>query len=523
MTASQACSVLLLLTACSAGAELALSRADFDAKERALSSKRDVTTASADSFAWGESYLMRAYVEMYEATQDPVYLDRLGTLAEQIIATRDDRKAAREGRTARPFWSLGGKFTVARLTLNDSAGRAAIALRSIRSGSNNKTLVEVAAGPEPGVFSLTTSSEVYKRSRGSNITYKDLSLDPASPRYFPRVVNHPNYIVDPDFRRAEATDAIPSLLLVAEDIRERKSAATQLAACDPTFLVPDVIQYYGYTGPIFSAMTRFAALVYTDAQLQPRFKAAATRLLLAAKESVDAWEPCWRDGPNPGEGYYLSVEKGGGLWWDGVMAPMNYLGAVGQVLLNLHECLGDERALAHARAIATLFRNDCRLDENGAYVFGYWPKVAMDRWRRENALSANTPHYPTASSADDLSHGAWTVEFAVMCHARGVVFSREDMDRFARTFTQNLWRGPDDDGSLHFALRVDGDRVCKAGSDIAGARWLDLCPYAPDVFELNRRVWEANTLYRAGYGHALCGYARMFRWQKELARAPRAR
>jgi len=140
----------------------------------------------------------------------------------------------------------------------------------------------------------------------------------------------------------------------------------------------------------------------------------------------------------------------------------------------------------------------------------------MDRWRRENHLSINTPHYPTTSSPDDLSHGAWTVEFAIRCYEREIVFTRDDMARFARTFTQNLWCGPSEDGSLHFALRVSGERVCTPGSDIAGARWLGLCPYDSRIFDLNRQVWAANGLHRATYGHAIGSYARMYRWQEEL-------
>lgn len=499
-----------------ANAELVFTREEFDAKDARIDSLRDFANASSDEFAWGESYHLRGYVEMYLATQDADYLRRLVRVSDAIIAMRPDRRAAAAGETAPATWPIGGKYTVARLTLKDQAGNDAIALRGIRSGSNNETVVEVVPGEQPGAFTFIQSNETYKSSNGSNVTYQNLSLDPASARYFPRMINNPNNIADPSFTRSDEPDAVQSLLLVAEDIRADKSPTDRLAAVAPTKLVPDTVYYPGYTGPVFSAMTRFAQVVYADAGLRDEFLDDANRLLRAARESVDAWEPLWRDGPAPGQGYYLSIEKGGGLWWDGVMAPMNYLGALGQVLLNLHDCVGDQRALEHATAIANLLKSDCTLRDNGSYSFGYWPAVLATIWVRENDLSVNTPHYPSIAPPDDVSHGAWSLEFAVMCYERGIVFDRTDMERLARTFAENIWREPDADGTHHFALRVDGTRVGSAGSDIAGARWLDLCTIEPRIFEMNRRVWEANELQKSTYGHAIGSYGRMYRWQEEL-------
>ena len=44
------------------------------------------------SLAWGESYVLMALVSMFEATQDPTYLDRLGTHLDAAHANRDDQR-----------------------------------------------------------------------------------------------------------------------------------------------------------------------------------------------------------------------------------------------------------------------------------------------------------------------------------------------------------------------------------------------------------------------------------------------
>ncbi|MGD9496948.1 MAG: hypothetical protein AB7Y46_11660 [Armatimonadota bacterium] len=512
MSRSLACWVVVLVCAMGASARTIFTREQFDELDARLDASRDFATATADAFAWGESYAMRGYLEMYRATGDADYLRRLVRVADAIIARRDDRRPEGERPSEHPVWSIDAQFTVARLVLRDDQGRDAILLRSILSGNNDTITVSFVPGERPGTFTLSQASEYWSQHLDCNRTFADLSLDPADERYFPRVINNLDYIPEPDYERIDDPDARPSELLVAVDLRETRTAETRLAPVTDARLVPMSVPYWGYIGPIYGPMTGLARLVSAEPALQAEFGAAADRLAAAATESMDGWERLWREGPGEGQGYYLSIERGGGLWWDGVMAPMNYLAAAGMVLLDLWECRGDQRALDHATCLARLLQSDLELDAGGAYVFHYWPTSAVAMWTRENALSLNTPVYRSSPVPDDLSHGAWSVEFAVRCHQAGVVFSREDMDRFALTFTRNLWRGP----NQHLAMRVDGAREGSAGLDIGGTRWLDLCPYEPRIYEMMRTLYHEFDLGRGVYGHALGGYGRMYRWQREL-------
>jgi hypothetical protein len=258
-------------------------------------------------------------------------------------------------------------------------------------------------------------------------------------------------------------------------------------------------------------MTRFAALALARPELHAEFRDPARRFLQAAKESVDAYEPCWHRGPGRDEGYYLLLEKGAGFWCDGVIAPFNYLASTGQVLLSLIDWKKDPRLLDRVRRIATLFQRDCELMPNQSYRFHYWSD-AVKGWTRAARWSVNTPEYSGGwPVVEDMSHGAWSVEFAWMCYERGIVFTRLDMERFARTFTRNVWRGEGKD----LAFRVDG--TGEGGDTIAATRWLDLSPVEPRLFEIIRSEYARKGSHESVYGQALGGYGRMFRWQETLA------
>lgn len=505
---------------CAAQADMTFTREFFDEADARLDAQRDIPNMGAEGLAWGQSYIMRGYVEMYRATGDPDYFRRLVKVADQALETRDDAKAARndapaarDGKTADPVWSIDGKFTVARLTLKDTAGRDAILIRSIRYGYNDGIAITIKPGTQPDTFALTTASEFWAQHLNSDVTFDNLSLDPASPRYFPRVINNPNYVADDNFSRNEDVSEEASVVIVALDTREDKNAACAIAPVDSALLVPDLVEYHGYNGPIYSGMMQFAAIVYADPSLHAEFKATADRYLKAAQEAFDAWEPLWREGPAAGEGYYLSIERGGGLWWDGIMAPFNYLASAGQALLNIYDCTGDKRALDHCTKMAQMLKSSLTLTENNSYVFYYWVPSVFDSWTRENHLSLNTPNYPSKPTPDDLSHGAWTVEFAVMCYQRGIVFTRKDMQRFARTFERNVYRGRDE----HVAVYVDGTGEGTVGHDVSAPRWLDLCTVEPRLFYLSKQLYEKWELENSFYENALGSYARMYRWQEELA------
>jgi len=497
-----------------AGEAFRFTRERFDEMAEKLDKWRNLEALDGGGVAWGEAYVLRAYLEMYQATKDRAYLRRFVALADGILAVRDDALGRKDfaGRSL-PLWGVAGKHTVATATLRDEQGRGLLAIRSIRYAYNHQTLVTVQRGTKPGTWRLSHRNEFWEKHRRGKQTFDSLSLDPASPRYVETVVNHPNYVADPTFSR-DLGEA-PSYLLVVTDLRgDAAPEQKALRLVQDLPLVAQRIGYQGYIGPIYSPITRFASLVHGDRSLQTDFGQAAQRYVVAAEESLATWESSWRNGPGEGEGYYLLIARGEPFWCDGVGAPLNYLGSAGQVLLYLHDVTGKRAYRDKAQAIARLFKNELEQRNNGACVWQYWWGPGENGWTKADGLSENTPAYPGGKYDEDLSHAAWEIEFAVQAYRRGIVFDAKDLKRFAATFTKNLWV-PE---SNELTNRVNGDRRHKGAHNIAGGRWSELSEFDPRIFDCMRRIFAVHRYDRGVYGHLAAVYAQLFRWQEQLAR-----
>jgi hypothetical protein len=69
--------------------------ARFNAMDRRINNGQGYSESlnKNGELAWGESYILMGYVEMYRATDDPSYLDRLVEHFDRILRNRDDRRA----------------------------------------------------------------------------------------------------------------------------------------------------------------------------------------------------------------------------------------------------------------------------------------------------------------------------------------------------------------------------------------------------------------------------------------------
>jgi len=62
--------------------------------------------------AWDESYVMRAYLEMYEATKNTKYLDKFIVHADSVLKQRDSERGVKDYRgLSLPAWSAGNRYT----------------------------------------------------------------------------------------------------------------------------------------------------------------------------------------------------------------------------------------------------------------------------------------------------------------------------------------------------------------------------------------------------------------------------
>ena len=148
-----------------------------------------VAFPDGSSLAWGESHLLHALVDLYEATGDTKYLDEVARRGDRLLAHRDDRRGVKDGSGhSRPAWSMASKYVVAEGNLLDTTGDVVIALRSTASAYNNLTRVKVvSAEGKPDRFSLLLSNAQFHREE----EFSDLSLDVADARFVEKVVNAP--------------------------------------------------------------------------------------------------------------------------------------------------------------------------------------------------------------------------------------------------------------------------------------------------------------------------------------------
>ncbi len=124
-------------------------------------------------------------------------------------------------------------------------------------------------------------------------------------------------------------------------------------------------------------------------------------------ESVDCFDPDWRDGPVDNEGYYHAPSLKGVL-------PYNQQNATGRTMVMLWMITGEQKHRDRAAKLAYYFKNRLRTIGEG--------ETARYDWS-----------YRGTSGSEDLSHAAINADFAFVSYRAGIVFDPQDMHRFART------------------------------------------------------------------------------------------
>jgi len=479
-----------------------INRALFDKLDKSINNGDGYKTGLGGILAWGESYIMLSYVQMYRATGDTYYLDKLVDHAEHVLAQRDDRRGFRDySDRSRPAWSVGDKYTVAELILKDTQGKNVLKFRSTKYAYNNSTKIRVEKQPEKGHFSLFVENDFWKIKE----SYKNLVLDPTSADFVERRVNALKWVAQE--RDVQAGNEGSELLTV-----ELLDPAADIPVTEGSLnLVPLVMAYHGYSGQCTYPMLEFAWLVRNNRKLHNKYAQQADSFVKAAEEVFQDAQSEWRDGPQPGEGYYVFGRRGCPFWSDNVGKPFNYLCGEARSLVRLAQMTGEELWQEQTQAIARLFKRHLRIAENGSYVWNYWWGVIEKGWDRNNSPSYNTPTYAGYKTVEDTSHGALEIEFAILCAQAGWVFADDDMQRFIKTFLENVV----DKTKWTMNDRVDG-RSGWGRHDAQAGRWADLAQWDPRVATAVRNIYEKQKIYEQLSGSVLLGVAQVLKWTDAL-------
>lgn len=408
--------------------------------------------------AWSQSYVLLGLIRMYETYRDTYYLDRLIDNVDQVLGVRDSVRGVTDYRgLSLPAWRADHPYTTGYATLADSNGQPLLDLREALSYAEDTTIT-VSAGTRADTFSVQLVNTFVNRT----VTLTDLSLDPASP----------------DYAVARIYAAAPGPLQLTAEDRRAAPRAGDLPRFGSYQMHCKPVIFAVHTGMITYPIASFVRLVAGSPVLRRRYRRKATEYLQACREAaaVHDWE--YRDD-------HLIWPKGQPLPYDGCEQPINQSVGLGQTLVELAIATGDRGYRAKVAALGRMLAGQLTTDAGDAYVWHYWPAGGhiYDGFTKtgdpDTDLSIFTPSGGPARQFEDISHGAIDVEFAVRAFRAKLAFTGHDMERIARTFTQNVATTDADLPALH--TTVGGGAIGGASVAAQAPRWMQVAPWDPQV------------------------------------------
>lgn len=207
------------------------------------------------------------------------------------------------------------------------------------------------------------------------------------------------------------------------------------------------VEYVVWDGMILMAPTEMANIIKNNATFwgESPLQQLALRAINISEQVIQKWNKThyFESGDTA---YYVSPPQND-------TAIFNRIHALGRLLMEVYEFTENATYIQMVEKLARFFKNHLttRLYEMDGvfremYTWGY-------DWESDNS---------------DTSHGCIDVDFAVMCHERGIVFTATDMARFANTFFDFVYRGRlaqnereecDDEGTCAIESNIFADNV----------------------------------------------------------------
>lgn len=445
------CSAVLLFGQCRAGradvtggaltqalegriAEAIASYQMWDATNRDGIGNSDRTTSGG--LGWGESAFLRNYMLCYAVTRDTCWLDKLIDHFDRMVGNLSDPDG--DGYLA---WS-------------DTAYSVGI----------------VEAEPEGDVGELTIDPPVqrpYVKRGGEDVTGHEYRIE---------------FVTDTSVRVGDATadETLASRDYAGETVIETipgarftvKGRGKAGAVFRISTTKPESIEYQVHDGMVTYPVAQFIEAVYATADLDPKYHAKAEMYAaLLHKHFYEKWERTWLDLPD-GSGLYKFTPNVTQRFPDTSLPHNQYL-ALGRTWVVLKDVPGLEHRdeyLDRATRMARYFHNNLRPNDD-AYVWNYW-----DPLPQEEGIGRHI---------EDQSHATIDIGFAVEATKRGVVFTREDLERFAATYAKVMWNGSPEDPRV--GKRVDTSE----GDARTWSEWIQLGIVSERVCDIAAAIYEA--------------------------------
>ncbi|MCG5454656.1 hypothetical protein PSH03_003818 [Micromonospora sp. PSH03] len=446
------------------------------------------TGPDSATLAWGESYVLNSYLDVYELSRDTRWLDKLVTHVDQIIANADD---------------------------DDNDGYLGWSTSRYSPDEVLNTGFETAASGDSTMAAnwtrwQTTSATARRTTdRASGAYGMQINSDGAAWRriYQQLGTYEPNTVYDLTFRartngsaaggRAHIIDRTTNTVLCSTAFTNTTWATHSTGCRTPSAAGHDLQLFLGHSdyqisggsasfddvtvkgrfpyivhdGMIGTAIAKFARLVHGQPSLPATYaEQAATYRAFLEDEIV----PRWESSPYIGNtwistaGTYTQPPNFDSFSHSPRPAndylPYNQSLAYGQMLLVLHQVNGDATYLDRARRTGQFFKG--RLTLNGdAYTWTYSPQ---------------------STAVEDTSHANIDVGAARELYESGNVFTATDMQRFTNTLTQLMWNGSLTTPRVSKFVNGTGDESFSWRL----VEWLEYAQWAKNIFPIATQQFQ---------------------------------
>jgi len=433
--------------------------------------------------AWGESLVMQSYLLMYRAYRDTEYLDKFVTHADALLENRDSIRGVTDYRgRSLPAWRADSPYTIGRAVLDDEQGHPTLEVRSGATPGDH-SVVTIGEGSITGTFTLSVRNWALDRTTH----YEDLTMAPDSENYVVDMINNERY----------EDESPQSCIVTVNDLRDPLGEAGAPTSGEFELDSPHYI-YAVHTGMITFPLISYVMLVdgNPDRFEGSVYREAADRYLEAVKRAVQIHDDQWRENER-GEGYYVFT-PGSPNRYESVDLPHNQSLALGRTLARLTTVTEVGEYSDEVRKLTRTFKNDLRTDDSDAYVWSHlWTKGdRAEGWSVDDPVSqyqrwAPGVDDPVDSIPEHIRYGHIETDFSKFVYYQedlGNPLTRNDMQRLARTYTNNI--AFEEDGYFAVRTNVNGTGPMTGGHEPMAATWLDLTPWAEEIFEHSRSLYD---------------------------------
>lgn len=222
--------------------------------------------------------------------------------------------------------------------------------------------------------------------------------------------------------------------------------------------------YVVHSGMIVYPFARFASIVRKHKGLSDQFGERADRYLEIARETMQAHDDQFREGPAPDEGYVVGGKTN-------ELLPLNMSTSPARAWIYIDDASGTCEYGDQTARIAHFFKNRLKQTPGGAYQWAYWPK-----------------HDNPGEGAEDISHAAINADFMMLCADRGIVFGEQVFKGLSRTVLERIIRS---DGTV--ADHIDGSDDPMHDYARYLLRWGRLARHCPQVRDALLTFYQAGT------------------------------